>query len=750
MQRVIEEARAQTYAAFMNTAPAQIPAAVPPILPAAVPDFRSDRDKDRDSKRRRSRSRSWERSDRSRDRSRERDGRRDRKHRSRSRSRSRERRERRRRDRSRSRSRDRDRSDRRNSRDRQERSQPNYNRGDNKQPWSNQQQTDMLTQAVNQGQPVFSTMTAEDQRQKLNLNQLGNNKQPGNNFNANFNGSQTQQKNNWTPNNFSNPSTQRTFLTKPEFMSADNPRPSLNKIGENQKNFFNRNDNFASKKKGLLSRSSSDSDCCVKLNPFFGGYGDIRRFFQGLFISNKGIKLINDETGHRTGLAYVKFGHAQGRADALLKDGKMMKGIQVEVKPLDDDEFEEAVDRYVPEGMESDIIPDDVDVYRNNWSKGYTKYFNQSNVPEDFRCVVIDDLPTYCKEQDILHMFSMHALTSVILTTKPKGGHIAYAQFSNREEAQKALEEVEHHVVSGKSVTVRPCSDEEFQKINKQHDVDISGFKVSVQDIGTECVIVSNLPIKTNDRDVADFFSDIGVTPLKINFIPGSAGKACCEFETSEEATKSIKKDNTSFGNTNVSVKPISRNEMMKLLGMNTSTSSDPKPPKIIPPNMNQQNNRMNINLNDDPSKRPMPFMDMNPRMERPNFHPRPFFNRNFNGPMFRGGRGGPRFGPRGMGPRFTFNPPPPRNDMNDDHQAPEGCTVYMNNVPYKAGTGEILEFFDGFDIINNQVSRRFNHNNTPSAEARVVFRNPDEAYRAVQERNGEKIWDRAIFLKQS
>lgn len=117
----------------------------------------------------------------------------------------------------------------------------------------------------------------------------------------------------------------------------------------------------------------------------------------------------------------------------------------------------------------------------------------------------------------------------------------------------------------------------------------------------------------------------------------------------------------------------------------------------------------------------------------------RPFFPRNnFDG------------GPRMMGPRFMGQRPPrPRfnNAMSGD-EGPPGCTVFLDNVPYKAGTNEILDFFDGYDISNN-VSRRFNANNTPSAEAKVIFNSPDEAFRAVQEKNAQKIWDRTIYLKQ-
>ncbi|KAJ8948708.1 hypothetical protein NQ318_017876 [Aromia moschata] len=100
MQRVIEAARAQSYAAFMQVAPTPaavpMPAAVPAIVPAAVPEIKKeakDAKSDRKDSRRRSRSKSRDRKDRSRDRDRK-----DKRHRDRSRSRSRDRKDRRRRE----------------------------------------------------------------------------------------------------------------------------------------------------------------------------------------------------------------------------------------------------------------------------------------------------------------------------------------------------------------------------------------------------------------------------------------------------------------------------------------------------------------------------------------------------------------------------------------------------------------------------------------------------------------------------
>ncbi|XP_044269202.1 epithelial splicing regulatory protein 2 [Tribolium madens] len=708
MQKVIEAARAQSYAAFMQnpTPTVPMPAAVPAIIPAAVPELKKENSKDRDTKdkrdRKRSRSRSRDRKDRDR---------RDRRYRDRSRSRSRERRERRRRDRSRSRGRSRSKDRDRKNRDRK-RSTENFNQKDGKkipEVWANQNSNDSIP-AAPLPPSLFGNYPGnlDDARRNLNAltgqaNTNGRNNFPVGNFGMN------RSRDSWPPQNTSNDNDQTNFLNRSDDSLSDSrQRPGPGQNFPNRR--FTRNNNFPRAENDQQYPPAEREplpDCCVRLQPFYGGYGDIRRFFQGSFISNVGIKFINDDFGHRTGIVYIQFGHPQGKLDALHKNGEILNGVKVEVVHIDDEEFDEAVDRYQPE------------VYQPNnentkfRSKNITKYFNKAQEPEleVFSCLTVDDLPTYVKEQDILKLFSPRPLLALFLTPKPRGGHIAYVKFGSAEEAKKALEETSNHIVGSKSVTVKPCEDREFENISQQHNVDLDRKSSPVPQLDTDCINLTRLPLQTNNIEIADFFSDIGVRPTKIHLMSnrlGFTGQAFCEFKTKEDAAQALKKDNSSFGPNIVSVQPFPREEMEHIL---------------------QQSPAPNVPLLQQPLMPRGPTMNQN----------RPFFPRN----SYEGGppRGGHRFmGHRAPRPRFM------NAVVTDD--APPGCTVYMDNVPYKAGTNEILDFFDGYDITNN-VSRRFNPNNTPSAEAKVIFNSPEEAYRAVQEKNGQKIWERPIYLKQ-
>lgn len=714
MQKVIETARAQSYAAFMQTPAATVPmpAVVPSIIPAAVPEIKKASSKDRDS------DRSSDKRDRKRSRSRDRKerDRRDKRHRDRTRSRSRDRnKDRRRRNRSRSKGRSRSR-DRKSREPRRSQDKTSYGQKEPKkrpEVWA-APSNDTLTIAQQATTNLLANFSQFDEARR-NLSSLSAAPNNGSSFSPpNF--GLGRPRDSWPPQNGPSENGLNNFLNRSENALLNNRSDSLlgNRTGLSQQQFVpNRRfprSNWPQENEPMNNERGEREvlpNCCVRLQPFYGGYSDVRRFFQGSFISNTGIKFINDDFGHRTGMVYIQFVNLRGKSEALCKNGDVLNGVKVEVVHLDDQKFNDAVDRFQPTGFMEEEEPRPK--YR---SKNITKYFNKPE-PElkDYSCLTVEDLPTYVKEQDILKMFSNRPLLSLYLTPKTRGGHIAYVKFGSAEEAKKALEETTNPTVEGKSVTLKPCEDKDFEAINQQHDETLES-KPSPPEliIDTDCINLTRLPLQTNNVEIADFFSDIGVRPTKIHLMNnrmGFTGQSFCEFKSLEEAAKALTKDGASFGPNQVSLQPIPREEMEHIL----KNTNAPTPQTGLLPLRPNMMNQM-----------------------------RPFFPRGgFDG----GGRGGPRF----MGHR---GPPRPRfmNAVSNE-DGPPGCTVYMDNVPYKAGTNEILDFFEGYDVTNN-VSRRFNPNNTPSAEAKVIFNSAEEAFRAVQEKNGHKIWERPIFLKQA
>ncbi|KAG5886848.1 RNA-binding protein 12, partial [Gonioctena quinquepunctata] len=704
MQRVIEQARSQSFAAFMQQTPAvvPIPAAVPAIIPNTTTEVKKEsKEKDKKDSRRRSRSKSRDRRDRSRDRDRK-----DRRHRTGA---------------------DPDQGSANpvvaGTEVAAEKPAQPFQRDPRKpapEVWSpNPKPMDAVPPAPPSLLGGFPVPLDEPKRTLgTNLPAQGNGFSP-NRFNNNVN---RPVRESWPPAN----QNQNTF--------PNDRGPAGNyQDAEPFQNRFQKS-NFSGRGRGPNRMENDNSNSAVSLEPFYGSYGDIRRFFQNLFINNNGIKFINDSNGRKTGVVYVSFINKKTKEEALNLDGENLNGMNVTVSHIDDAEFEEAIDRFIP-GVHDDNTNDG-----NKFkSRNITKYFNNpANEPQirDFSCLIVEDLPTYCKEQDILHMFSQHPLVALILTTKLRGGFIAYVKFSSKEVAKKAFEEKSHHVVGGKQVTVKPCKDEEFEEINKKHEVNLNSHSPKIEDIGTECLSVSHLPQKTSDKDIADFFSDIGVIPTKIHLMSnnlGFTGQAYCEFLNTEEASRAAKKHETILGNMLVSVVPIKRTEMERILGTTLPAPELISPQQSLPPKPN---------LGDKSPVPPHVMMGSHNRMNAPNSGninmagtARPaFLNRNFER--------APRFGPRGPAVRHRFGPPP------QDHHVPPGCTIFIKNLPYRAETGDILEFFDNFHHTGN-VSRRYNPNNTPSDEAKITFFNPDEASRAIAELQKQTIWDRQIFLRQ-
>lgn len=719
MQKVIEAARSQSFAAFMQTPSTQIAAPVPPILPAvippAVPEVKTGHGKENVNKdqkiekkeKRRSRSRSRERKDRSRDRDR-----RDRRRRDRSRSRSRERRERRRRDRSRSRDRTRSKERDRRSKDRRspDKNEPQQPK-EQKVVWEAPQPADPIPNLQANLLGTYTSLLAN------NLTNATTLLDPQNGFQNKFvprwsqNTNDTQnafQRQRFVPDDRFNDQIQNQGRGRPTNQFNDNQRSGFNNRPQGPNNRVDGNARFSDRQPGKDSANS-----CVQLQPYYGGFGEVRRFFQGIFINNTGIKFVNDEFGKRTGIVYIRFAYPEGKEEALQRSGNLLKGQEVEVTHLDDQVFEETVDRFQPP---NDNFSEDDPEYRG---KNITKYFNRHGnqtppTPKNFSSLLVEDLPTYAKEQDILKMFSDYSLTSIILMNKPRKVHVAYVQFSNPDDAKKALQDINKHVVDGKLVTVKPCRDEIFENIQReQSEIIDSSMEKQSNFKNSNVLLLTRLPLKTTDNDISDFFSDIGITPNKIHLMNSSMGfigEAFCEFNTNEEARAGLEKNGTPLGTSVVNVKSVERSEMENTLGMNIV--EDVPPP-------------ININL------RP----NIMPLLGQPQ---RPFFPRN----NFMPGVRGPNF----MGPRPRRFLPPPQNGT-DEALGPPGCTVLMENVPYKATVEEILQFFEGYDIPADNILRRYNPNGKPSGESKVIFKNSDDAYQAVHEKQEQKIRDRTVYL---
>lgn len=551
---------------------------------------------------------------------------------------------------------------------------------------------------------------------------------------------------------------------------------------------------------------NSSPGFCIKVQNLLtsAGYGDIRRFFAGNFISNQGLKIINNENGKRSGTALVKFFKNEGKQNALRKNGELLKGRPVTIVHLDEDEFENAVDSYRPM-RDSDESGEEGDSQKSL----IIAENNDSNDKMDiFKILVLEDLPAFAKEHDIMKMFSDYSLLSINITvTKDiRKQYMAYVQFVNADDAKAALNNKSKHLIGHKVIKVSPCSDAVFESVKaNQNNVNDNFTKNSIDDTEQypenpdlsqmsrdprrrfdnrhddtggnynkhikpfhtsqnqgnprfqwrhnnthndhvpdrdhrsiprrpilhnnynnsyedskimNCTFLRGLPLRTEDHDILDFFADVGVVPLKTHLmltLQGQPSGDCfCEFIEPEEAATAASKSGSLIGNNVINIELVSKQVVDDARGLSHDKG-----------------------------------YGMRGGYRGRGFHPRGGMRRMRGG----GGPGPYHSGSRGGGNRLsTPSENMYNNNQNDNGSGIEnfgvpGCVLSLENVPFRADIDEVLHFFRGYNLTQNDIIRRFNEKGHATGDVRVNLHSTLEAERALQQLNKQYIRDRSITI---
>lgn len=243
-------------------------------------------------------------------------------------------------------------------------------------------------------------------------------------------------------------------------------------------------------------------------------YSAIRKFFAGLLIPNDGIKMINDNDGNRTGQAYVRFARPNFVHLACQRSNQKLGRNVIQVEELDEKVYDEAIDSFRPPRRNNyhdrdrerdrererdrdrdrerdrnrnnrfrrnsrDYSDDDDDDYdRNSSSKGNSDAerdndvmcisdSNDSRESSPFTTVLIEDLPPFTKEQDIMKLFSSYPLVHIVMAKRPKM-FSSYVKFHSPDDAKAAVRNTACHKISFKTVYISACSEEEFETARKE------------------------------------------------------------------------------------------------------------------------------------------------------------------------------------------------------------------------------------------------------------------------------------------
>lgn len=72
-----------------------------------------------------------------------------------------------------------------------------------------------------------------------------------------------------------------------------------------------------------------------------------------------------------------------------------------------------------------------------------------------------------------------------------------------------------------------------------------------------------------------------------------------------------------------------------------------------------------------------------------------------------------------------------------------------MSNLSYKATVDDILNEFREFELMPDQVIRRFNEQGQPTGNACINFSSPEDADMALDKYNSVKVLGRPVWLKR-
>lgn len=286
----------------------------------------------------------------------------------------------------------------------------------------------------------------------------------------------------------------------------------------------------------------------------------------------------------------------------------------------------------------------------------------------------------------------------------------------------------------------------------------------NIEEEPLDCVLMKGLPREATDRTIVTFLSDTGAVPARIHLMLDTnglpSGDCFCEFRSTQEARMAATKHGHNLEGCRITVDLVPRGVVEEALEGPKAAVNEIREGLIG-------------------SVPPQPFFEA----PRGGFAPRGYrgrggFDRGFDRGGYRGGfdssrggfrgrggysdrgdRGGRGFD-RGRGRGFSRGrggfengrdrDTHPRDDEQDpaleDFGAP-GCVVSMENVPFRATVDDIMNFFSEFELTQDDIIRRYNERGQPTGDARVAFRTPFDAQRAVKTRHMDTIHDRRINL---
>lgn len=487
-------------------------------------------------------------------------------------------------------------------------------------------------------------------------------------------------------------------------------------------------------------------------------YKDVRKFFVGLEIPRDGLKLINDRKGRRVGDAYVKFSSSYVAEEALKFDGWTMGDSIVQVELASPEEFERAIDSYVPGGS-----PDrDGREHRGgnmNYGRGGMSYDRggpmrqepppykrrRSRSPFDVRkgdscCVVVKNLPYKLEKRDLFRFFTglkfAKGDTSVQIEEGPDGRPkgTALIEFFSASDVMRALSYHRKQAIGGRTVEVISIPVEEYKsriaKYVKDTDVKIVEKDRSTsrkRDLG-----------KSDEQDTKNE-SKNDPKPDKSDGKNDDDPKDASDKEELETKKEHSEKKDSPTDEKRYCVElrgvPFSANNQTLREFFSGLQIAQRGIHIVFKPDGNAAGPAFVEFISSEDCKKAVKrdkeyigsrYIDVKPVTKKEMLEQLSKLQAKFKNPHHMGG-------PGGHTPSVAHKVGKP------------GCVVGVQNMHFSTTLEDILDFFRGFHPIADSVKMRYNQAGVPTGDAMVAFHNREDASRAARQLNKGKMQNRTI-----
>ncbi|XP_053202376.1 RNA-binding protein 12-like isoform X2 [Panonychus citri] len=329
---------------------------------------------------------------------------------------------------------------------------------------------------------------------------------------------------------------------------------------------------------------------------------DIQEFFRqvGVYLHEEAIKILVDDRGYTTGGAIVRCANVRDYEAALAKHGSFMGDRRIDVMPLPETLNEDFTrgpggNNGPPIGMGHgpQSIPSPP-IGGNGQSTGRPPAGYQPSPsheplpPQQDYVIYMKGIPyNSCTEPDVAEFFSGLRFIDIVFeidgrTGKPAGN--AFVEFATNEDFNSALDMNMKHM-GRRYIEVFPTTKDDMNDARMLQDRSSGGGGHLPPGRGgggtssgsgsggpTFCVSVTNLPPTITNRDLTNYFSEIGAQPFAIHIMLKAnglnAGEAFVEFSSKDQQMKAVRKDGTFMEGQRISVRSVPHDLMRRVVGI--------------------------------------------------------------------------------------------------------------------------------------------------------------------------------------